>query len=201
MDVVSETGHAVYVQRMIENPLMTEGLVAGALEAGKPLPRWSEALVNLSSQIGGLARMKGLSDAQIAAAGRWRALHDRSLIGGARATDYSAVRVDTSPSGRDVVEDGAQARRELQIARRRLGPFAASMLDRIICDEQSVRDIARSDGSDGGSGRDRTTRRVLAALDELVVHFGNRRNAIRASGDRAGDWSIDPAGERGSEPD
>jgi hypothetical protein len=187
-----ETARVVIEQRMIENPLTTDGLVDAALEAGEQGPRWTPAAINLVTTIGGLARIKGLSDVQKAAAGRYRSLFERAQIGGAQAVDYAAVKVDVSGSGRDIVEDGAQARREYLIARRRLGPFNASLLERVICMEVSVREMARSLGEGSGDqGRQRTRRRLLVAVDELVSHFaqGSRRRVFRG-GAAATDWTL-----------
>jgi hypothetical protein len=192
MDFVDDAVRIVVEQRMIENPLTTDGLVDAALSAGEDGPRWTPAAVNLVTMIGGLARIKGLSDVQKAAAGRYRSLFERAQIGGAQATDYSAVKVDVSGSGRDIVEDGAQARREYLIARRRLGPFQASLLERVICMDVSVREMARSMGEgNGGRGMQRTRRRLLEAVDDLVQHFaqGSRRRVLKG-GAVAADWTL-----------
>ena len=184
------TQRHVLGEREIENPLATDALVDAAIEDGEERPRWMSRIVNRATLIGGLARMKGLTPVQLAAGEWWRSKSDSSLIGGARAIDYEAVRVDVSGGGKDVVEDGAMARRDLAIARRHLGPFHSSLLDRVICEENSVRDVARADGAAGGSGRLLTTRRVIAALDALVGHLAKGRRGLRVDGDAAHDWSL-----------
>lgn len=184
----------VLEERYVENPLTTDGLVHAALEEGEEQPRWTPAYVNLVTTIGGLARIKGLSDEQKAAAGRYRMLCEVAQIGGAQATDYAAVRVDGGGGGRDVVEIGASARRDYALARRALGPFAASLFERVVCEELTVREMARVMGEgNGGSGMRRTKRRLLEATDVLVRHFSRGGRGLRRSGERPGDWSL-PAG-------
>jgi hypothetical protein len=189
MDVL-ETERMVLHERHIENPLTTEGLVSAALDEGRSEARWMPRMVNLVTQVGGLARMKGLNDAQLAAAGRYRVLSDRALIGATRAIDYEAVRVDTSAGGRDGVEDGAAARRELHFLRRRIGPFNARTLDQVVCDEMSVRDLARSHGDAGGNGQLRARRRVREALDALVGSMARGDRRVRSEGVAADDWDV-----------
>lgn len=196
---VSEDARVVLRSRMIENPLATEGNVQASVDRGETTARWTPGIVNMVALVGGVARMKGLSEAQLAAAGRWRALSELAQIGGAVATDYAAVRVDTSASGRDVVMDGAAARREITRARVSLGPFRASILDQMICEEKSVRDLAKAVGG-GGHAQMLTQKRVREALDELVEHFAHGRRRIRKAGEAAGDWSVTPADAGGDDP-
>lgn len=190
-----DDGVRVLEERMIENPLTTEGLVHDALEAGKEQPRWAPALINRVTMFGGLARMKGLSEAQLAAAHQYRVLTEVSAIEAGGAMDYEAVRVDVSFGGRDVVLDGAAARKQLMIARRTIGPFFASLLDKVVCEEMSVRDVAQAAGKGGGNGQQLTSKRIRLALDALVGHFGRGRRGVRSAGDVAGDWSTDGGAE------
>ncbi len=178
-------GRVVLSDAMIENPLTTDGLVAAAIVAGHRQPRWVRAEINLVSMIGGLARLKRLSEAEIAAAGRYRALSELAEIGRSRGTDYASPVVDTSPGGRDLAVMSASARRELAIVRRALGPFQASLLDRIICEERSLRDLAK-----GGQALLLTGKRVRAATADLVRIFDGSRRRVRGTGERASDWSV-----------
>jgi hypothetical protein len=193
--VTRGTARVVLEERMIENPLATDGVVVAALDAGEEQPRWSRVIVNKVTTVGGLARMKGLSGTQLAAAGRYRVLSEVAMMDAARGTDYAAVRVDVSGGGRDMALDGAAARRELAIARRTIGPFYASLLDQIVCEERSVRDLAQ-----GGNARLLTNRRVREALDVLVEHFGRGRPRVRREGDAATDWSLPEDGDGAQKP-
>src|SRR5690554_6536442 len=56
---------------------------------------------NMVILIGGLARVKTKSEAHVLAAIRYGNLFDRAQIGGARATDYTQVKVDTSGPKQD----------------------------------------------------------------------------------------------------
>jgi hypothetical protein len=92
MDAFEQSARIVIEQRMIENPHTTDALVDAALERGEEEAGWIPAYVNLVTMIGGLARIKGLTEVQKAAAARYRSLQERAQIGTARATDYAAVR-------------------------------------------------------------------------------------------------------------
>jgi hypothetical protein len=194
MNVVVEDARRMVVERSIENPLVTDALIAE-----KPRARWMHGYVNMVTLAGGAARMKGLSEAQLAAAVRYRQLSDAATIGGSRATDYSSPKVDVSASGRDPAEDGALARREFVVARRYIGPLLWSVLDRVICDEMSVREAADAMGKGGGNGQLLTSRRVRDGLDGLVEHFARGRRGVRGEGSAADDWSLpeEDGGEAG----
>lgn len=195
MTLGAEDARIVFEERMIENPLTTDGLVEAALERGEQQPAWVPVAVNLVLMIGGLARVKGLTDVQKAAAGRYRSLFERAQIGGARATDYSAAKVDVSGGTYDPGLDGAAARREYLYARKALGPFQASLLERVVCEEATVRQMATQLGEgSGGSARRRTTRRLTDAVDVLVDHFSHGRRRVRGGGMIASDWSTTAGG-------
>lgn len=185
----------VIKRRLVENPLRTaathehelrqaEEGVSPAKDAaevvvwkdgeGNVVAGMIEADVNLTTMIGGLARIRGRSEAQTLAAARFRALFDRAQVGAARAIDYEAVRVDVSgASDSTVFEIGDQARRGYIAAVQRLGMLHSNLLEKVVCYDVSLRDIARGLGEgEGGSARERTKRRVLVAIDVLVEHFG-----------------------------
>lgn len=190
-DVAIDIGPAVLVQRRVENPMRTEAMLHAALDAGEEggVAGWIDASVNLVTMIGGLARFKSLTREQQVAAARYRSLFERAQIGSARATDYAAVRVDTSGSSRDVVEDGAAARSEYAATVKRLGLMQSSLLEKILCHEMSLRDIARALGEgNGGAARGRVQRQVLGIVDVLVDHFGRGHRRLRAEGERA-EWN------------
>lgn len=122
--------------------------------------------VNMLGLIGGLARIKDRSEVQVAAAAKYRLLHERAQLGGARSIDYAAVRVDTSGGG-DVVEFGEAARRDYADAVRYLGMLRSSLVERIVVHDMSLRDVA----GQGGRGKAKAKQGLLSALDELAVHF------------------------------
>lgn len=183
-----EVGPAVLVSRRVENPMQTDAMLQAALDAGVAggVAGWIDVPVNLVTLIGGLARMSGVSREQQVAAARYRALFERAQIGGARATDYAAVRVDVSGSGRDIVEDGAAARRDYLDAVQTLGLWQSSLLEKVVCHNMSVREVARVIGEGvGGAARARTQRRVVQVVEVLVDHFGGGRRRVVGEGERA----------------
>jgi hypothetical protein len=57
----------------------------------------------------------------------------------------------------------------------------------VICEDVSLREIARSTGEgDGGAGKRRTIKRVITAVDQLARHFGEGRVRLRAEGELPG---------------
>lgn len=129
---------------------------------GKALVR-----VNMIELIGGLARIVH-TDTQEAAAARFRLVHERAQIGGARAIDYAMAKVDTSGPREEMVElVGAAARAEYSAAVRYLGMIKSSLVERVVVHDQSISSIAGR----GMRDRRRVTADLLAALDDLAVHF------------------------------
>lgn len=132
--------------------------------------------INMLELIGGLARIKGRSEHQEAAAARFRLLHERSQIGGARAMDYAKQRVDTSGPQQDIsAEVGDDARRQYRDAVRCLGMVRSSLVERVVVHDQSISAVSGK----GARARQRATLELLDALDELAVHFklATRRHA------------------------
>ena len=124
--------------------------------------------VNMLKLVGGLARIKCTTKPQEAAAAKYRLLHERAQIGGARAIDYAAVKVDTSgPSDGATAEIGEDARRQYKDAVRYLGMSRSSLVERIVVYDQSISIVAGK----GARARARVTHDLLDALDELAVLF------------------------------
>lgn len=185
-------------KRLVENPHRSDALVAdefrvleaAGIEDRRKLPGFIEADVNLATMIGGLARVKDVSEAQKHAAARLRGLYERSLIGAARAIDYAAVRVDVSGVTRsDDVDRGLDARAEYETAVKRLGAIHASLVLPAVLEDQSLRALARRVGEgQGGAAIERVKVRLLEGVDVLVRHFGfggapAGRGKVRADGD------------------
>lgn len=180
-------------KRMVENPLLTDAQFLALLDikAADEMPGLIEVDMNMTTLIGGFARVKGRSEAQTLAAARFRGLYERSRIGGARAMDYSAVRVDTSgPSQEAVFEIGDRARREYISAVQFIGMINSNLVERVVCDEMSIRDLARMLGEgQGGAAFERIRTQLCRSIDLLVTHFGYAGSApggarMRADGDR-----------------
>lgn len=176
------------VKRLVDDPMITPAELEyrrsqrlRKLERGwmpgkdsPPPPGKIHADVKLSSLIGGLSRIKDRTEAQMLAAARYRGLFDRSQVGGAKAVDYTAVRVDTSGGPVDLVfELGEDARREYRGAVRALGLMRSALVERVVCHDASMREVARwLDGGDGGAAQDRARSSVLECVEVLVDHFG-----------------------------
>jgi hypothetical protein len=124
--------------------------------------------VNLNEMIGGLARIDSRTEIHVEAAMRYRNLFDRAQIGGAKALDYAAVKVDTSgPSELAVFEVGADARSSYSAAMRHLGMLRSSLVERIVCHDQSLGAVAGR----SGAARARVRNDLFTALDDLAVYF------------------------------
>src|SRR5690606_9137053 len=128
---------------------------------------------NMVILIGGLARVKARTEAQTLAAIRYGNLFDRAQIGGARATDYTQVKVDTSGPKQDQISAAQDdARRELTDARKALGTRSAAIVDMVAIGGASVRKLALKLGyGESGKARRKAEADLLAAVGELVVFF------------------------------
>lgn len=126
------------------------------------------AAVNLGELIGGLARIDRRTDVHEEAAIRYRNLFDRAQIGGARAIDYAAAKVDTSgPSELAVFEVGAAAREAYSAVTLHLGMIRSGLIERIVCHDMSISSMAGR----RHRARVRLTNDLLSSLDELAVYF------------------------------
>jgi hypothetical protein len=182
-------GKPAVVMRLIENPYITQGLL-DAVASGEVVTRHDRsqmAAINQVLLVGGLARVKGKSEAQFLAGTKYCHLYERSQIGAARATDYSQIRVDTSGPHGDPTNAGQDAARaELEGARKVLGSRAASIVDQVVVYGDSVRGLAKRLGhGEGGQARRRAERELLDALDVLVDHF----NLLPSETRKARRWS------------
>ncbi|MCF1744747.1 DUF6456 domain-containing protein [Paradevosia shaoguanensis] len=168
-------GKPAIVYRLVDNPMITQGLLDAVTNGEVETKHEASQLaaINQTLLVGGLARVKGKTEAQFLAATRYCHLSERSQIGGAKATDYSQVRVDTSGPQQDQISAAQDdARAELMGAQRALGPEATAIVDQVVVYGGSVRTLAKRLGyAEGGQGRKRAERRLLQALDVLVDHF------------------------------
>jgi len=88
---------------------------------------------------------------------------------------------------------GEDARRLYGVTSKALGLFKSSLVERVVCDGMSIREVARRvEGNEGDAARTRITGHLLLALDEaadlLGVGQGRRRGKMRREGLRPGDW-------------
>ncbi|MHA6690577.1 DUF6456 domain-containing protein [Devosia sp. A449] len=169
-------GHKVLKPALVPNPMITQGLL-DAVESGEVATQHDRSIGAMRNEVvlvGGLARVRGKSEAQFLAAARYCHLYETSQIGPLKATDYSQLRVDTSGPRQDHVSASQDdARSELEAARKCLGPRAASIVDQIVVHGQSVRGLAdKLKLGQGGQARRRLEKELLAALDELAALFG-----------------------------
>lgn len=122
---------------------------------------------NMLELIGGLARLKGASEMQIMAAAMYRKTFDRAQIGGARAVDYAAVKVDTSgPGGDPLAGRAVEALERYKRAVRHLGMVRSSLVERIVCHDQNLTHRGM-----GARARENAKAELFEALDDLAFHF------------------------------
>ena len=109
--------------------------------------------------IGGLRQARGAPSRTKPAAAKFRRMNDRAQIGGARAVDYSAVKVDTSgPSMSVAGEIGARGRSEYIDAVRFLGMIKSSLVEGVIVRDVSISKIAGKGCPCPGAGYPRLSR-------------------------------------------
>ncbi|UJW87903.1 DUF6456 domain-containing protein [Devosia sp. SL43] len=153
---------------LVQDPYMTDAeyFHQRSIKSGPAVGKVSVSR-NMVEYVGGLARLGGASEMHLMAAAKYRTAYERAQIGGARAVDYAAVKVDTSGPREDVLAgrtvDALEAYKD---AVRCLGMMRSSVVERVICHDQSL--TTRGMGS---RARDRAKRELFAALDDLAVHF------------------------------
>lgn len=161
-------GNRIVEHRLIQDPSMSDAeyWFQRQTKSG-PLVGKVSAAFSMIEYIGGLARLKGASEMQIMAAAKYRMAYDRAQIGGARAVDYAAVKVDTSgPQGDPLAGRVADALQQYKEAVRHLGMVQSSLVERVVCHDQPL----TSRGM-GARARERAKTELFEALDHLAVHF------------------------------
>ena len=154
--------------RMVPDPSMSDAeyFHQRQVKSGPNVGKVAVAM-NMLEYVGGLARLKGASEMQIMAAAKYRLAYERAQIGGARAMDYAAVKVDTSGPSRDPLAGrAADALEAYKQAVRCLGIVRSSLVERVICHDQSLTHRGM-----GARTRARAKDDLFAALDELAEHF------------------------------
>jgi hypothetical protein len=160
-------------------------------------PGYQYAGINMSEAIGGFARVSGRTDAQTEAAKTFRQLADQAQLGGARAVDYSAAKVDTSAqSANSVAETGADARARYHTARKKLGLDTRRLIvfELLVVEGSTVSATARRVGmGDTGKARKSVSTIALDAASVLAMHFGflaGGRRSTRFEGETPRDASL-----------
>lgn len=154
--------------RMIQDPAISDAEYWHQRQTKSgPYVGKTSAAMNMIEYIGGLARLKGASEMQIMAAAKYRMAFERAQIGGARAVDYAAVKVDTSGPGADPLAGRtAEALEQYKRAVRHLGMVRSNLVERVVCHDQSLTHRGM-----GARARARAKDDLFTALDELAVHF------------------------------
>lgn len=165
----------IIASRLTDDPSVTKGLLE-AVATGEIETKHEERKFtphNMVILIGGLARVKSRTEAQTLAAIRYNNLFERSQIGGARAIDYEAVKVDTSgPQQDQITASMDDARREATDARKALGKRAASIVDAVVINGSSIRRLAKIlNYGDSGKARRKAEKELLDAMNVLVDFF------------------------------
>lgn len=175
-----ETGTMIE-ERPVDNPLRTWSQFLHEIEAGMPEPGRIRASVNLTTLMGGFCRFHG-TEAQQKAAARFKALHERSQVGGARAVDPSLEPVDggwTNPEA--VFEIGADARRLYIEAQELLGSTDLRRVEYVLIGDHGPTAYARYRlrGTRHPGARDIARFQVefRTIMDRLAEHWGFQTRA------------------------
>ncbi|KKB12380.1 hypothetical protein VE25_07460 [Devosia geojensis] len=187
---------SIIARRLVDNPLRTPATyldeLRRAAEHGDRRgfePGKIEAAINMQTLIGGFARVRNRTEAQMHAAARYRSIYERAQLGGSRAVDYAAVKVDTSgPAESTVLEIGEQARREYRDMVKVLGMDRSRLIEQVVCHDMSIRDVAVTrDLRDSGAGRALIVRLLKDAIDVVAEHFGY--SGVTQGSSRKRDWN------------
>lgn len=137
---------------------------------GKPLTVAKNARVHPLDQMQARGR---LTDAQKAAGDRFLAIYDRSQIGGARAIDYSQLKVDVSFVHRGLDPSVMAATNQMTMICQAVGRRAYKLLVLVIGQRHGIFDLARRlDGTVDRPHAEHLSRSFKESLDDLADHFG-----------------------------
>lgn len=167
-NMATQTDVRIVKPGLVQDPYMTDAEYhhQRQVKSGPNVGKVS-VVMNMVEYIGGLARLSGANEMQITAAAKYRMAYERAQIGGARAVDYAAVKVDTSGPGEDALAGRrVDALETYTDAVRHLGMVRSSIVERVVCHDQSL----TSRGM-GARARERAKRELFDALDDLAVHF------------------------------
>lgn len=163
-----QSAKRIIAARLIQDPSMSDAEYYHQRQI-KSGPNVGKVMVqfNLVEYIGGLARLEGVSELQIMAAAKYRNAYERAQIGGARAVDYEAVKVDTSgPRGDVLTPSVTDALETYRRAAQFLGMINSNLVERVVCHDQALtsRGMKKWD-------RVKAKENLLRVLDDLAEHF------------------------------
>lgn len=124
-------------------PLQTWAGFLHQLETNAPNPGRERAMMNRATLLGGFCRFHG-TEAQEQAAARFKAIYERSQVGGAKAVDPSRENVDGGGiNPESVIEMGADARRAYNDLFVALGRQTMQRLEFVVIAEKGPTAYAR----------------------------------------------------------
>lgn len=123
-----------------------------------------------------------IAENRFRAGDRLRGIYERAEIGGSKAIDYSAVKVDVSFSHSDLTTSNVNALSGLATIRKALGDNF-QILDLIVCREIRFNEAARLWYGRLPNGRERLElyARLRLSLDLVIDHFEPRRKKERST--------------------
>ena len=178
---VIETGPDIR-EAWVDSPQTSWAQYLYELDTGLPQAGRQKAMIDARTLMGGFCRFHG-TEAQEQAAARFKAIFERSQVGGAKAVDPSRENVDGGGiNPESVIEIGADARRAYNMLFEALGRQTMQRLEFVVVGDKGPTAYARwryrmaqPDGRTVGQG----SVEVRGILEEVAVllKLQNRRAA------------------------
>ncbi|RYY67731.1 MAG: hypothetical protein EOO12_00295 [Chitinophagaceae bacterium] len=170
------------VETWVDNPLTTWAQFVHEIATDAPHPGRSRAIVDRRVLLGGFCRFHG-TEAQEQAAARFKAIYERSQVGGAKAVDPSRENVDGGGiNPESVIEIGADARRLYNMLFNALGRQTMQRLEFVVIGDKGPTAYARwryrmaqPDGRTVGQGS--VEMRGIVEEVAVLLKLQNRRAA------------------------
>lgn len=112
------------------------------------------------------------TEARLIAAAKFLALYARAGGSGARAIDYSAIKVDVSSRYDGTPEGQAMALREMARIREAIGAEPYKLLHSVICNDTAVTLLIRAERKRVENASVEFYQRVRSALDGVIQYYG-----------------------------
>lgn len=178
---VIETGPDIR-ETWVDSPQISWAQYLHELESGTPYAGRQRAMVDRRSIMGGFCRFHG-NEAQEQAAARFKAIYERSQVGGAKAVDPSRENVDGGGiNPESVIEIGADARRLYNMLFTALGRQTMQRLEFVVIGDKGPTAYARwryrmaqPDGRTVGQGS--VEMRDIVEQVAVLLKLQNRRAA------------------------